>query len=357
MFIAVGTFTDGFMGGAPSEGLYVFDFDPLRETCALVQTVGGLVSPSFLCRHPMRDLLYSVERQWSATQKDHGALTTWQIDAVSGRLEQIGRCPSGGAFTAHVNVTADGRIATTANPLGPTIVSFLLNDDGIATTPSCIVAHRGAGARERQSAPWPHSCFPDPAGARLLACDLGLDRVMIYDIRHEDAELIPSRQPFAQVSSGAGARHLAIHPDGRFVYVVNELDSSLSVFRYAQDNGSLIVAQTITTVPDDAIDTSQPAEIAIHPAGKHLYVTNRGHESIAIFRIDQQSGRIRLIGYEPTQGNTPRHIALSADGAHAFLSNQLSGEVIIFAVDATSGQLRPTGCRIQVPNPSCSVVY
>jgi len=357
MFVVIGTFTGGFMGGAPSEGLYVFEVDPRRGDCRPVQTVGGLVSPSFLCRHPSRPLLYSVERQFSADRADEGGLTTWRMDPATGRLEQLGRCPSGGAFTAHVAITRDGRVVTTANPLGPTVASFLLDEDGVARRPSSIVTHHGRSARERQSAPWPHSSFADAEGARLLACDLGLDRVMLYDIGREDGRLEPSRQPFAQVSSGAGCRHLAFHPGGRFVYVVNELDCSLSVFAYDAETGSLIVRQTVPTVPGEAVDTSQPAEIVVHPAGHCLYVTNRGHESVAVFAIDAEDGRVRLIGHEPTLGDTPRHIALSPDGAHAFVANQLSGEVAVFAIDAASGRLTATDCRISVPSPSCCLVW
>lgn len=357
MFMAVGTFTDCFMGGAPAEGIYVFAVDPAAGTAEPVQVVSGLFSPSFLCRHPSRPLLYSAERQWSAEDKTTGAVATWRIDPASGRLEQAGRCRSGGAFTAHISISPDGRIVTTANPLGPTVASFLLDYDGTARRPAFVATHYGSGARERQAAPWPHSTFTTRDGKRLLACDLALDRVMIYDIDENDGRLTPARQPFAQVGSGAGSRHLAISANGRFVYVVNELDCTLSVFAWDAESGRMTTVQTVPTVAWALVDSCQPAEIVIAPDGATLYVTNRGSETVGIFAVDAATGRVAPAGQVPTLGKVPRHITLSPDGAYAFVCNQLSGEVVVFAVDRASGGLEPTGQVIPVPSASCAVVW
>lgn len=356
MFLAVGTFTDCFMGGAPAEGIYVFAVDPAANRAEPVQVAGGLHSPSFLCRHPSRPLLYSAERQWSAEDKSTGAVASWTIDPATGRLDQADRCRSGGAFTAHVGISPDGRILSAASPLGPTVATFVLAQDGTARSPAFIATHYGSGARERQSAPWPHSTFATPDGKRLLACDLGLDKVMIYDMG-ADGRLSPARQPFAQVSSGAGSRHLAIHPGGHFVYVVNELDCTLSVFAWNGAGGRMTSVKTVPTVPWDRADTSQPAEIAIAPDGAALYVTNRGLETVGVFTIDKSSGRVFPLAQVPTGGKVARHIALSPDGGHAFVCNQLSGEVAVFRVDPASGMLEATGLVIPVPSASCAVVW
>ena len=220
-----------------------------------------------------------------------------------------------------------------------------------------VLEQQGQGARDRQATPWPHSSFFDRDSRRLLTCDLGLDRIGIYDANAQDGTLTPSRQPFAQVSSGAGCRHLAFHPDGCFVYVVNELDCTLSVFAYDRESSRMTITQTVPTVPWQEVDTSQPAEVVISPDGTTLYVTNRGRESIGIFGIDQASGRLRELAQEPSLGRVARHIALSPDGAHAFVANQLSDEVVVFARNPADGMLRPTGLRLPVPSPSCCVIY
>lgn len=355
MFIAVGTFTDGFMGGHPSEGIHVFAFDPASRQADHVQTAGGVVSPSFLCRHPALPVIYSADRQWSVDDGSTGAVTTWQVDLASGKLTQAARIRSGGAFTAHVSTSPDGRIVAVANPLGPTIATFATDEAGLVREECAVVVHSGRGARDRQDAPWPHSTCFDRQGGRLLACDMGLDRIYLHDLA-ADGTLSAAPQPFAQVSSGAGCRHLALHPCGRFVYAVNELDCTLCAFAYAEDSGQMTIIQTLPTVPWDEVDTSQPAEVAIAPDGRYLYVTNRGAENMAVFAIDGQSGRLRLTGHVPTEGRMARHIALSPDGAFAFVSNQLSDEVAVFAIGA-DGLPQATGISLPVPSPSCCVVY
>jgi 6-phosphogluconolactonase len=347
MLLAVGTFTDGFMGGAPSEGLYVFDFDPKTGESRLVQIVRGLLSPSYLARHPVLPVLFAAERQWSKDDASQGALTSFAVDRKSGALEQVDRRPSGGAFTAHVSVSPDGRLIALANPLGPSIAVFRADNEGLPGD-AARFTFTGQGARPRQSAPWPHSCWFDPAARRMFVCDLGLDRIFLYDVARD---IIPGAIPFAQVSSGAGARHMAIRPDGSFAYVANELDGSVSVFAIDDERGSLAIVQTI----DCTAEGCQPAEIVCSGDGRSLHITLRGPEVIASYNIDEGSGRLSEARYAACLGNTPRHIALSQDGSLAFVSNQLSGEVVVFARN-DGGTLTPTGARISVPSPSCVVV-
>lgn len=355
MFLIVGTFTGGFMGGAPSEGLYVFDHDPLTGKTRPVQTVPGLHSPSFVGRHPVLPVVYAVERQWSGEDNSEGAVTSFTFNESSGELKQIDRRRSGGAFTAHVRLSPDGRLLATANPLGPTIAVFPVDAAGLPGNPHTF-RFEGEGARERQSGPWPHSCSFDPVGRRLYACDMGLDRIFIYDVSEDGATICAARRAFAQVSSGAGARHMAIRPDGCFSYVANELDGTISVFAPDNIRGTLAIVQTLSCQPPDFEAPCQPAEIVCTPDGLHLYVTVRGSETLGMYSIDADSGRLVLIGHTPCLGNTPRHISLSPDGAFAFVSNQLSSEIIVFLV-SRSGELKPTGARIAVPSPTCVQIF
>lgn len=352
MFLIVGTFTGQFMGGAKSEGIYVFDFDPVSGAARRVQVAAGLHSPSYLARHPTLPIIYAAERQWSQDDKDEGALTSFAFFGATGQISQIARRKSGGAFTAHVRVSPDGKWLAAANPLGPNVAVFALGRDGTVGDEVTRFAFVGVGARERQSAPWPHSCWFTPDSKRMFVCDLGLDRVFQYDLTDG---VQPGCHPFAQLNSGAGTRHAAVSADGRFLYVAGELDCSVSVFAHDAPRGSLAVVQTLPSVPEADISTSQPAEIILSRDGRFLYVTNRGHESVGIFAVNSQTGRLAPAGHVATSGNTPRHIALSQDGLFAFVANQLSGELVVFAVDLANGALTPTGMRIAVPSPSCVV--
>lgn len=348
MRIAAGTFTDGFMGGAPGGGIHVFEIDARGLAARETQVVGGLNSPSYLARHPRLPLLHAAERAWVAGDPSQGALATLAIGA-DGNLALVDRCPSGGGFSAHLGLSPDGSHCALANPLGPTVSLFALGEDGLPQEPA-IFAFAGRGPRPRQSAPWPHSCWFDPAGERLYTCDLGLDRISIYDLNAGAAAAAPAAVPYAQVSSGAGARHMAMRPDGRFCYVANELDGTISVFAIDPENGALIIAGTL---PCHA-QASQPCEIVCDRAGRRLYVTLRGPEAVAMFAIDGQSGALAPMGAVSCGGDTPRHIALSPDGGMALVSNQLSGAITGFTI-SPDGALAPSGLVIPVPSPACVV--
>lgn len=349
MRIAVGTFTDGFMGGAPGGGVHLFELDPAEPLAREVQVVGGLISPSYLARHPHLPLLYAAERAWSGEDKAEGALSTLAI-GQDGALSLLDRRRAGGAFSAHVAVSPDGGLCALANPLGPNLTVFPLSEEGIPGDAECF-AFSGQGARPRQSAPWPHSCWFDAAGKRMFACDLGLDIVSIYDVAADGTSVAPAAFARAQVSSGAGARHMALRDDGRFAYVANELDGTISVFAIDDERGTLTILQTLPC----AQQASQPCEIVCDAAGRHLYVTLRGPEAVAVFAIDAESGTLTPRQMASCLGDTPRHIALSPDGALALVSNQLSGQVMGFAIDAATGALAPTGLVIPVPSPACVV--
>lgn len=345
--LAIGTFTDGFMGGAPGEGVYLLRLTDNHCDARIVDVVGGLNSPSYLARPPDLPLLYAAERAWSAEDKSTGALTT--LSLAGDALTVIDRRSSEGAFSAHVSVAPDGQALMLANPLGPNIAAFALDQGGLPVDHG-IVSFEGRGPRPRQSAPWPHSCWFAPSGRWAFACDLGLDTISIYDT---EGGLLPLRSgpfPRAHVSSGAGARHMAIRPDGRFVYVANELDGTISTFVLDEQEGTLTIVQTLAC----AEMPSQPCEIVCDASGQFLYVTLRGPEAIGVYLIAAEDGHLAPVQLEPCLGKVPRHIALSPDGRTAIVCNQLSGEVAGFAV-GHDGQLTPNGLRIAIPSPSCAV--
>lgn len=344
-----------YVGAMPSRSIGVWHLDPESAKTTKTQEFGGLCSPSFLCIHPTLPILYAAERSWSDSNTQTGAVTAFALAPQTGELQRLGRWDSGGAFTAHINVSADGQYLTTANPRGPTIALLRLDESGLPKGAPCVIQHSGCGATSRQQEPWPHSCYFEWSGQRVLTCDLGLDRIYIYDLDRHHNQLVPARQPFIQVSSGAGARHLALGPANRCVYVANELDSTVSVFRYDTEWRNLSVVQTIGTVPADRRIGNQPAEITVAPDGRHLYVTNRGHDTVAVFQIEASTGELSSKEYVSCGGNSPRHLYIDNRGALAAVCNQRSNEVALFRINS-DGQLQPAGERISVSNPTCALM-
>lgn len=351
MRLAVGSFTDGFMGSEPGRGIYFAEIDLASGAAAVGGVIEGLHSPSFLCRHPDKPIIYAAERRLSAADESQGALSAWAIGDDPPQC--LGRLPSGGGFTAHVECHPRGRLISLANPLGPTVVIAGLDTDGVPDRLRATFRAEGTGSRLRQAAPWPHSSFWDRTGRWLFSCDLGLDRIQIFACDEVSGMLQPGRLPFAQVNSGAGARHLAVSPDNRFVYVVNELDSSICTFAFDADRASLAIVQCRPSTPDGFTGTNKPAEVRLSPDGRHLYVTNRGHDSIGIFAVDDESGRLAPVDFPSCRGIEPRHIALSRDGQVLLLANQLSGEVVGFNRCESSGRLHFAGLTLRIPGAAC----
>ena len=351
MQLFVGTFTNGFMGGTPAQGLYVFDIELAQGAHQERHIATRLHSPSYIALHPTLPRLYSVERQWTAEDKAQGALAVWDI-AADGQLKQLGRVPSGGAFSAHVSVAPDGRSVAVANPLGPNIAHFALTPDGRMARAPEIFTYTGRGPRARQNAPWPHSCWFTPASMSMLVCDLGLDHVHHYQRDAATQKLTPAALPFAQTHAGSGARHMAIHPLGRTIYVANELDGTISTLAFDSETGHLVTQQIIPA--HSAL--CQPAEIILSADGAWLFVSLRGPEAIGVYAVDPQTQILRAHSFTPCLGQVPRHISLSPDGRFLLVCNQLSDAICVFAFDSTQGQLQPTGQVISVPSPSCALL-
>jgi 6-phosphogluconolactonase len=360
-FAYVGTFTAGFVGGGgfaglpPGEGIYVLRLDTASGAMEKVQTVTGLDTPSYLAVHPTLPVLYAVEREWSPDERTTGALTTFAIDERSGQLTQIARDRSGGNWPAHVSVHPSGRFALVANPRGATIACFPLGPDGRPGPIASTARHEGRGPNVRQPAAYAHSVWPDLSGKWALACDLGIDRVMIYRLDEATGQLTPGEQPFAQVSSGAGTRHLAFHPSNRLVYVVNELDSTLSVFRFDPEKGVMEIVQTVYSPPEDFQGQNHGAHAVVHESGNYVYVANRGHDSLSIFAIDQATGKVRLVRHQDTLGGRPRNF--NVDPSHQLLlaANQHGPNVTSFRIAEGGRDLVPTGHSVEVYCPVCVV--
>jgi 6-phosphogluconolactonase len=207
--------------------------------------------------------------------------------------------------------------------------------------------------KERQSGPHAHFITTDPQNRIVLACDLGLDKVLLYDGDTFKGALKPHDPAFGSVPAGAGPRHLVFHPGGKWVYVINEMGSSITLFDYNAKRGALAERQTISTLPENFSGANSTAEIQIHPSGKFVYGSNRGHNSIAIFRVDEKTGALTRAGHQSSGGKTPRHFALAPSGKWLLAENQDSHNIVTFALDEKSGGLTPTGHSVEVGSPVC----
>jgi 6-phosphogluconolactonase len=281
-------------------------------------------------------------------------MTSFAID-LDGQVHLLDRQRCGGAV--HVTVHPGGQHVFAAIPRSYCVMAFPLGPDGRVGPPSGIVQHQGWGVNPSTwHAPFPHSVYCDASGKRALACDMGLDRIMLHDFDSDTGRLQPSSpHAFTQLSSGAGPRHLAIHPNGKVVYTVNELSSTISGFSYDSESAAMRILATVSTIPEGFHGQNSGSEIVVHPAGGFVYSSNRGHNSIVQFAINQHNGSLRLVGWEPTQGETPRNFNIDPTGRFMLVANQRSGNIVSFRIEETSGELSPTGHSLDIPSPVCIV--
>jgi len=216
-----------------------------------------------------------------------------------------------------------------------------------------VKQHEGSGPKEQQKGPHAHCVIFDRAERYAFASDLGIDKVMLYRVDRATGKLTPAKQPFAELKAGAGPRHLSLHPSGKFLYVISELDSTMSSFNYNEREGTLTMIDTVSTLPSDFSGTSYCADVHVSPSGEFLYGSNRGHNSIVVFAIDQRTGKLTLVEHVSTEGNWPRNFTIDPSGRFLLVANQRSDNVVVFSIDATTGRLKPTGVNEAIPSPVC----
>ena len=349
--VYVGTFT-----GKASKGIYLLEMDAASGALSGPELVGEAPSPSYLALHPNFRLLYAVNEVGQLDGRPGGAVSAFSIDAASGKLALLNRQPSAGADPTHITIDNAGRNVFVANYGSGSVAVLPVGDDGALSAPSSIHQHRGRGTDpQRQEGPHAHCANPDPQNRFVLSCDLGLDKVFVYrfDAARHAIEL--NDPPTGQVAPGAGPRHLAFHPSGRFVYVINEMACTITGFSYDAEHGVLSEFRTVSTLPTDFSGKDKScAEIAVHPSGKFVYASNRGDaNSLAAFKVDQATGTLTLIGHVSTQGRTPRGFGIDPTGRWLIAANQDTDNVVVFRINSQTGQLTPTGINVGVPTPVC----
>ena len=351
MLVYFGTYT-----GAKSKGIYVSRFDPTTGQLTAAELAAATVSPSFLAVHPSWRFLYAAGETGTLEGKRGGAVSAFSLDAKTGRLTLLNRQSSGGEGPCHLAVDQSGKCLLVANYGNGAIAALPIQADGALAEPGTVIQHQGSSVNPaRQSGPHAHFITADPTDRFVLACDLGLDEVLVYRLDPAKATLVANDPPFASVKPGSGLRHLAFHPSGRFVFLISEMSSTLTVFAYDAKRGALKEVQTISTLPETFTGERSGAEVQVHPSGKFVYGSNRGHDSIAVFGFDPKRGHLTCLQHQATQGKMPRHFAIDPTAQWLLAENQESDSVVVFRVDATTGRLSPTGQRISVGAPVCAV--
>ncbi len=348
--VYIGTYT-----GANSKGIYLSQLDLKTGELSEPQLAAEIENPSFLAIHPSRRYLYAVGELSNFNGQKGGAVSAFAIDEKTGRLTLLNQQSSGGGGPCHVVVDQPGKHVLTANYGGGSVCVLPIDGDGRLGSATAFVQHEGSGANpQRQDRPHAHSINLDAANRFAVAADLGLDKVLVYRFDAQKGTLAPNDPPFAAVAAGAGPRHFAFHPNGRNAYVINEIHLTVTAFAYDAEHGVLKEIQTLSTIPAGT-DTKglSTAEVVVHPSGKFLYGSNRGHDTIAIFTIDQDTGKLTAVGHEPTGGKTPRNFAVDPTGTFLLAENQASGTIVVFRIDPKTGELDPTGDTIEVPSPVC----
>ncbi len=346
-----GTYT-----GIRSKGIYASKFDSATGKLSEPELAVETKSPSFLAVHPNERFLYAVGEMTVLGDKRAGAVNAFAIAPESAKLTLLNQQPSGGLGPCHVAVDVKGRCVLVANYGSGSIAALPILKDGSLGAPGSTIQHAGSSVNpKRQTGPHAHCIKTDPGNRFALACDLGLDKVLVYRLEPTRATLTGNEPPFGVVAPGAGPRHLAFSRNGKFVYVINELGSSLTVFAFDSKRGAMTELQSISTLPERFGGENTCAEVQVHPSGKFLYGSNRGHDSIAVFAVDSKSGKLMSVEHESTQGKTPRNFAVDPTGQWLLAENQASDSVVVLRIDALTGRLESTGQTVAVGAPVCAV--
>jgi 6-phosphogluconolactonase len=344
----IGTYTSK----TDSKGIYSFHFDSGTGRLTSMAVAATTQDPSFLTVAPNERYLYAVNELGEFDGKKTGAVTSYSLDPKSGKLTQLNQVPSGGADPCYVSFDQTGKYLLVANYTGGSVSTFPVAPDGRIEPAAAFVQHTGSGPnKERQEGPHAHFIASSSDNRFVFVVDLGLDEVAVYHFDPARGSLIPNHPPFAKLAAGAGPRHLAFHPNGKFAYVLSEVNSTVTAFAYDAQNASFSALQTLSTVPHDFSAHNDTAEIVVHPSGKFLYASNRGHDSIAEFTIDPAQGTLTLAGDFPTQGKEPRNFAVDPTGKFLLAANQESNNIVVFRIDQSTGALTATGQIAQVPAP------
>jgi len=337
----------GTYQGGGEQGIFQLRLDRPSGVLRMQSAWSGIDAPSFLALHPSGRWLYAV------SECSHGAVWSFDLDWEHGVLEPTGSQPSHGASPCHLTLDHAGRHAFAVNYSSGTVLVYPLRTDGTIEPAATILEHHGASVHQRQRSAHPHSVLVERTGRFAYCADLGTDEIITYHWDGASGTLTRGDGPHVRAKPGAGPRHLTEHPHRDLVFAVNELDSTLVMYRKDPNTGSLSLLQTLSTLPEGFRGTSYAADVHVHPSGRFVYATNRGHDSIAGFRLEEGIDHLTSLGHTLTRGRTPRNFAIDPLGAFLLVGNQDSHRVEVFAYNPDTGDLQPTGHGLRVPRVAC----
>lgn len=348
-FVYVGPYT-----GPKSQGIYVYKYESATGRLTPLGLAAESTNPSYLAIHPNHRFVYAANEIGNFAGQKSGGVSAFAMDGKTGKLTLLNEVASGGVDPCHLMVDKTGKYVLVANYTSGSVAAFPILADGRLGKASSFVQHTGHSINpERQQGPHAHCILPSPDNRFVLAADLGADRVVVYRFDAALGKLTPNNPPYAEVKAGSGPRHLAFHPNGKFLYVNSEMGNIVTVFSYDAAHGTLKELQTIPTLPKDFKGQSTTAEIAVHPSGRFLYCSNRGHESIAVYAIDPVKGTLTLVEIVSSGGKEPRSFELDPSGHYLISANQNSDNLTVFHLDVNTGRLTPAGQVLEIGAPVC----
>lgn len=338
----------------PEEGIPIGRFDPGNASVEIADVCKGVNNPSFLIFGQKRKFVYAVNETADFSGKPSGAVSAFRRDVKTGRLTFLNSQPSLGAHPCHLTADRAGKFILVANYTGGNVAVLPILPGGHLGEPVEMIQHTGKGPNTgRQEAAHAHSVNLSPDNRFAFVCDLGMDKIMIYRFDEKNGKLSPAVNPFFQTAPGAGPRHFTFSIDGRNAFVVNELNSTLTYLKYNSDTGTLTELQTVSTLPYGFSGENTCADVHVHPNGRFVYASNRGADSIAVFFVDQGSGKLKPIQNQSTLGKTPRNFTIHPSGRYLLAANQNSGSIQVFALDPSTGLLTETGKFLMTSKPVC----
>jgi len=348
VWVFVGTYT-----GARSKGIYRFEMDTATGKLSNGELAAETTNPTFLAIHPSRRFLYAANEIGNFAGKPAGAISAFALDPKTGQLTALNQQSSGGGGPCHLVVDRQGKNVLAANYGGGSVCVLPIGADGKLGEATAFIQHKSTGGDPgRQSAPHGHSINLDAANRFAVAADLGLDKLLVYKFDAGKGTLTANDPPFVAMAPGAGPRHFAFHPNGLFAYAINELNSTVTAMKYDAEKGAFEVKQSLSTLPM-AVKGNSTAEVVVHPSGKFLYGSNRGHNSIAIFTINPKTGELTAAGHQGEGIKTPRNFNIDPSGTFLLVANQAGHNILVFRIDPETGALKPTGDPVEVGSPVC----
>lgn len=349
--VYIGTYTS-----QGSEGIYAFHFDAKSGESTSLNLAAPTKNPSFLAVDSRGSFLYAVNELETFHEKPTGAVSTFAIDRVSGKLRLLQQVASLGSGPAHLSLDRSGRYLLVANYGSGSVAVFPISSNGTLLPATSLQQHTGSSVnKERQEGPHAHFIEATADDRFVMSADLGTDQLLVYRFDAAKGTLTPNKLAFAKVTPGSGPRHFAIAPSGLFVYLANEMAATVTVFGFDQGSGKLREAQTVSTLPTDFSGKNKEAEIALDPKGRFLYVSNRGDDSIVVFAVSTADGKLSFVERVPSGGRTPRNFAIDPTGRWLLAANQDSNNLQLFGIDPESGRLKAVSRITNIVSPVCVV--